>query len=414
MPLLNLSWLQVLCVSALLSTAAAQTYSRISAVDAATKPELGADQQDSSIVEDQTPENSPEPAAATDVKDAVVQDLADVGPWKPWYSLVSNDGFLPAKFSAISPDYTERRPARASDVLLTRYGTVSGMAKIGPGGVAQISGVRNGLQGLIARGADGFAAFGIFASQEVGELPPQKLPSIDVGLVPLRDLPLVESLIATAGAGFEGMPVGPIVADEDLPSDGWMHMPHMVVSEDGFVRGRVVTLAREHVHALADMDVFVIRDGRQLAATKTDADGRFEYHWGALATGFVSLVVRGQAGFVAVAARIDPESEQANVPNPEFVSYVENKVNTTILAVAPIPRLPGPGPLVPFGNFGANGGGLFGGGGGMYGGGGGGGGVGGGGGGGLGALLAGAGGALAGYLASQDDDDDNVVSPPGP
>ncbi|MCA9053948.1 MAG: hypothetical protein KDA75_08935, partial [Planctomycetaceae bacterium] len=157
----KLSWLQVLCVLGLLSTAAAQTYSRLAAVDIASKSESATDREDTpvsaAVAADRHDAAVPDSDTGAGVEDAILADVAAAGPWKPWYSLVSSDGYLAAKFSAVSPDYAEIRPARASDVVLTRQGAVIGMAKVGPGGVAQIGGVRDGQQGLIVRGADGFA-----------------------------------------------------------------------------------------------------------------------------------------------------------------------------------------------------------------------------------------------------------------
>ncbi len=337
-------------------------------------------------------------------------DAQPFGVGKPWYTPISTDGYIAARFSAIAPDYSGSRPAIASGVTLVRHGNAIGYGKIGPGGVAQVGGVREGLQGVWANGEDGFAAFGTYASREVGPSLPVELPYIDVGMIPLQDVPLVRNLIAQAGSGST-VGFGTAVPQERFPAVGFQKQPQLTISADGHIQGEMLVPGKEQVFSVPDMTITLIRNGREIARGQTDALGYFHLPADHVSPGFVSLVAHGPHGFAAMAVLVELPNEVAAVAadGAQYVVFDDKPKSRCV--ITPITGGNPRGMMNALG-AGANGGGGFGGfGGGGFGGGGGG--VGGGGGGGLGAILAGLGGAALG-AALNDGGGSNVVSPPGP
>lgn len=336
----------------------------------------------------------------------------------PWHKHLSQDGFLLVRFSAISPDYAAIRPAASIPVVLTRGATAVGAAKSGPDGLAQIGGVRQGIQSLIAMGQDGISSFGVF----VGSAAAGTAPTLtEVALVPASESRLVYQLLSRIPQ-VTSETLGQIIPGEELADLANGGIPLYVLDGDGGLSGRCVRVERIAARAIPEVHVAFIRGEKVLAEAITDEQGKFQVPAGQLTTGFVSVVAYGAGGYAIFGAEIRDSVLSGEVPllpdGTSPVAFQGGNVPTTINLSSPQSLglfqqsvqsqfgpggagLPGPGGAVAGGSPGGFGGGAGGGGAG-------------GGGGLLGAAGIAVGATAIGIAAANDNNDNRPASPASP
>lgn len=336
--------------------------------------------------------------------DAIPSPL-DAG--KPWNRYLTEQGFLAAKFIAVADDYQGAGAPLPTQVAIYKASTAVNIARTGPGGVAQLSAVREGTHGLVATGPNGISATGFYlASGNGGGV---LAPQIVTYLSPAADMQKVLGLLHAPGAP---QAPGHVVPDADLQGMRDPGPMSYYLQPDGSFLGRFVSVDSAAAQAAAGMKVSVIRRGEVLSESTTDEWGIFKAT--NVSPGLVTIVAVGANGFAVYGASVAGTVVSA-VPGDRETTYValQGPPGPPSQAVAP------PGAMAGFqqavqtalnGLGAAPPGAPFGGGGGGFGGGSGGGGF-GGGGGALGAAL----GALgAGLGAAALADDDDPVSPAGP
>lgn len=328
---------------------------------------------------------------------AELQPIAS-GPVKPWHTPLTDEGLLTARLMAIAPGYAGEAPASRALVALSLNGTTIRSVRVGPGGVAQIPAVREGLQTLTATGDEGFAMFGIYASLVRGALPPDSPPVVNARLAPPVDAQAVQEFLS-AGAGGSSN-VGAIVPEEELQirlttdSD-------VSLDETGALQGRLIIPERDVVRGAVGLDVALIHDGVIVGQAVTDGMGVFTIPPGQLTPGYVTLVARGADSGVVMGLNVVPAfqavSADTAADGSRFVAYQPGNPKIFFTSVGPglgqfLQTFVPPRPNFPTGGFGGFGGGGVGGGGGGFGT------------GLLGGLL---GGLVGGLIGSQLDDDDD-------
>lgn len=345
------------------------------------------------------------------VQDAPVPVAPAVVAGSPLKSPLGVDGNLAGQAYEVR-GYGDLLSPPVGEVLASQGAGVVGEAKIGPGGVYQIPGLRPGLYTIVINTPQGFAATGAYV--DVNGSGPGPL-GLETGLVPPADFGFVrEVVMSTPSSGLDaaGGQVLPAEIVNQLSRDG-----AFTLAADGSVAGYMAVPGAIETRAADHMLIWLVRDGAPVASGESDAMGYFRL--GGLQPGWYTLVASGKYGFAAKAVEVSANTPVADALDTAIAAPTQRVLQGGQL-VAVIPgsdanlirnRLPNPsmfaraggavpGQMFPGGGFGGGG---FGGGG-----------FGGPGLGGLGALL-GAAGLAAGIVALADDDDKIIIiSPPGP